>query len=706
MLLTLLLACNTTTPDTPTDADGDGYSVTDCDDTSPAAFPGGTEVCDGLDNDCNGEIDEQGGLTLHADADGDGYGDPALAATLCEPGDGWVGNFDDCDDTSADNHPGADEICDEIDNNCDGLIDDADEGLTIGDWSFDSDGDGYGGDLKVERCSYEKGYVLEGGDCDDKDVTLSPGVAEVCDGIDNDCDGLIDADDDAVDAQWWYTDDDDDGYGAAESGVFSCTDLTDRITAGGDCDDTDSAISPGLSETIGNGIDDNCNDLQDERLIIDAVLSWSGTFTDNAAGSSVAGVGDVNGDGYDDILIGEPGNDAEGEDAGASFLILGGPFASISTELSQADARIYGEQYGDSSGAAVAGAGDVNNDGYDDILIGAPTRGVDAGAVYLLLGPITGTLELDEADYEMTAEGTEYRAGAALSPVGDVDGDGRADFAVGAPGVVDAAGRAYLILGGDLFSGSLSGAEARVSGRSEEGLGSAVGGGDFNGDGLADLLLGASRSDEGGYISGSAHVFFGDTLNPGMSITEDDATVEGESTLDLMGTAVSGSGDINGDGYADIVAGAPDDDNGNVNGGGLMLVYGSSNLSGNLTEDARLLGGFYTEGAGTSVEILPDTNGNSRDELLIGAPGNTVSGEDAGATYLVYGGGLTGTFTLAERGEIVVGAAAGDRAGTSVSGAGDFDGDGRDDLLIGAPGASGTWSGSGAAWLISGDALR
>jgi hypothetical protein len=712
MLLTLLLACDGDVPDVPADADGDGYSVTDCNDASAEAFPGGEEVCDGLDNDCNGEIDEVGGLTLHADADGDGYGDPAISATLCEPGAGWVGNFDDCDDSSRDNYPGADEICDELDNDCDGLIDDEDEELASGDWSFDNDGDGYGGTLKIERCSYEEGYVLEGGDCDDEDVTLNPGIDEVCDGIDNDCDELIDADDDsAVDARWWYIDGDGDGYGADESGLFSCEAITDRVSEGGDCDDEDVTLNPGITEIIGNGIDDNCNELQDEQSILDAAAGWSGVFADDAAGSSISGAGDVNGDGYDDILIGAPGSDAAGEDAGASYLIFGGPLATISADLSEAGALLLGAQYGDTSGGAVSGAGDVNGDGYDDILIGAPSRGVDAGAVYLLLGPITGTIELDDADYVLTAEGDEHRAGAALAAAGDVDRDGLADILIGAPGIEDSPGQAYLITGADLINGSLSSAEARILGRADERLGGAVSGGDFNGDGTDDLLLGAARSDEGGIVSGAAHIFFGDGLNPGMSITEDDAVLEGESTLDLMGSSVSGSGDLNGDGYDDIVAGAPDDDNGNVDGGSLMLVYGAYNLPNDsdgerMLEDARLLGSFYTEGAGASVAIIPDISGNDRDELIIGAPGNGVSGEDGGAAYLVYGGGLTGTIVLSERGEIIVGSAAGDRTGFSVSGAGDVNGDERDDVLIGAPGASGEWSRGGSAWLISGDTLR
>ena len=705
MLLILLIACDGDVSEPTVDADGDGYTTTDCDDTAADAHPGAVEVCDGLDNDCNGEIDEVGGLTLHADADGDSYGDPALSATLCEPGAGWVGNFDDCDDTSADNYPGAEEVCDGIDNDCDGLTDDDDEGLTIGDWAFDSDGDGYGADLRPQRCSYEEGYVLEHGDCDDKDITLSPGVDEVCDGIDNDCDGLIDAEDDsAIDAAFWYPDADGDGYGDERLGVFSCTDIAGQINVGGDCEDADPDINPGLSDIVGNSTDDNCNGLEDELLLRDAAVTWQATYESDHAGYSVAGAGDVDGDGRADLLIGAPGNDVEGEDAGASFLIRGGLRGDL-IDLNDSRARVYGEQYSDRSGAAVAGAGDVNGDGYDDVLIGAPDRGVSAGAAYLMLGPISGRMELDEADYRMASKSNDDRAGASLSGAGDVDGDGLADILIGAPGIAGEAGAVYLFTADDVRSGSLLNATTRITGRSDEQLGTAVSAGDFDGDGFSDLLLGAPESNDGGHHAGSAHVFLGDELSGGMTITDDDAILEGESTFDQLGTSVSGTGDINRDGYDDILAGAPEDDNGHINGGGVMLVFGSAALPGTLTADARFLGGFYVERAGQSVSIVGDVDDDNRADILIGAPGNQVAGIDAGAAYLVYGGNLSGTRSLPTTGQILIGQSAGDQAGFSVSGAGDVDGDGRDDLLIGSPGQSDVWPDGGAASLVLGSAL-
>ena len=169
MLLTLLLACDGPSTERPADADGDGYAVTDCNDESADAYPGAEEVCDGIDNDCNGEIDEQGGMVVHADADGDGYGDPATSATLCEPGSGWVSNYDDCDDASSENNPDAAEVCDGVDNNCDGTIDE-DTAIDASVWYEDFDGDGVGNsDVAVTACDQPSGYVLTDGDCDDAD---------------------------------------------------------------------------------------------------------------------------------------------------------------------------------------------------------------------------------------------------------------------------------------------------------------------------------------------------------------------------------------------------------------------------------------------------------------------------------------------------------------------------------------------------------
>ncbi|HMZ89396.1 MAG TPA: MopE-related protein [Chitinophagales bacterium] len=178
------------------DLDGDGYGfLTDCDDTNPDINPGATEICNGMDDNCNGDIDE--GLTFttyYADMDGDGYGDAGMSATTCDgTPDGYVMDATDCNDADAAVNPGATEICNDVDDNCDGNID---EGLAVV-WYADMDGDGYGdATMMLEDCAMPEGYVMDATDCNDADAAVNPGMTEVCgNGIDDNCDGNIDESD-------------------------------------------------------------------------------------------------------------------------------------------------------------------------------------------------------------------------------------------------------------------------------------------------------------------------------------------------------------------------------------------------------------------------------------------------------------------------------------------------------------------------------
>ena len=181
--------CDPTSPDD--DLDGDGVpGAEDCDDGDPAVYPGAVEVCDGLDQDCNGRVDDDpsDGLSAYLDADGDGFGDPDIDTVLCEITSGWAANDDDCDDSDGTLSPAAIEICDGVDQDCDGVIDD--DVPTLSGW-LDADGDGFGDPASpVSGC--EQLGVGNDDDCDDSDATVYPGALELQDGQDNDCDAEAD----------------------------------------------------------------------------------------------------------------------------------------------------------------------------------------------------------------------------------------------------------------------------------------------------------------------------------------------------------------------------------------------------------------------------------------------------------------------------------------------------------------------------------
>jgi hypothetical protein len=183
-LALLAIACRTdhivfpdTGPSAPVDQDGDGYTdEQDCDDSDPAVHPGADEVCDEVDNDCDGRVDGQDptlvdGETWYEDADGDEYGNPEVIDVRCGLLDGYVHASGDCDDTDPALNPGEDEICNEVDDNCNGLIDGQDPSLVDGTWwCFDLDRDGHGNPtLSTYRCSQPVGFVADCSDCDDFD---------------------------------------------------------------------------------------------------------------------------------------------------------------------------------------------------------------------------------------------------------------------------------------------------------------------------------------------------------------------------------------------------------------------------------------------------------------------------------------------------------------------------------------------------------
>jgi hypothetical protein len=250
------------------DEDNDGFnSKLDCNDNNPLIHPNAIEICDNIDNNCNGLTDD--GLqnfTYYIDKDGDGYGISANALTTCQANapSGYSTKDLDCDDTKASINPASTEVCDSVDNNCNGTTDD---GLQTFIYYLDNDGDGYGittNALTTCNANTPSGYANKDLDCDDGNEAVNPTVAEVCDNIDNNCNGMTD---DGLQTFTYFIDNDGDGYGITTNALTTCNANTPSGYANQDldCDDGNPAINPTATEVCDN-IDNNCNSLSDDGL--------------------------------------------------------------------------------------------------------------------------------------------------------------------------------------------------------------------------------------------------------------------------------------------------------------------------------------------------------------------------------------------------------------------------------------------------------
>lgn len=238
-----------------------GYTTSsdDCDDLSAAVYPGADERCDGLDNNCDGDIDGSDSVDMplwYLDSDGDGFGVSGLSTASCTPVGGYSASSGDCDDTSEDVSPDADEICDGIDNDCNTLVDDgAAAGMTT--WYLDADDDGHGdAAVSVESCDPVDGHVVFGDDCDDARADTFPGADELCDAIDNDCDGSLD---DGLSLVTHYIDMDGDGYGTEEETIEACASPEGFADLSGDCHDGSSMSYPDAEENCFDTLDNDCD---------------------------------------------------------------------------------------------------------------------------------------------------------------------------------------------------------------------------------------------------------------------------------------------------------------------------------------------------------------------------------------------------------------------------------------------------------------
>jgi FG-GAP repeat len=464
-----------------------------------------------------------------------------------------------------------------------------------------------------------------------------------------------------------------------------------------------------------------------------------GAAEDDRLGWSVAGVGDVNGDRRLDVAVGAPFSANNERASSGSAHVLYGPFASAADLDVGAPGvrgfRIDGAAEGDFASGSIAAA-DVNGDRRSDLLIGSPeTDNLEreqSGSVYVVFGGArSGQLDLATLTAGFRIDGAETgdQTGWSVGRAGDVNGDGRADMVVGAP-LADSndrieSGSAFVVLGKgsadgiDLsFSPSvrlrLDGADTR-----ERAGWSVAGAGDVNGDKRPDVVVGAPWANPNGrFFAGSAYVVFGqaasttiDLAAPGGSGFRIDGPTDGDIVFGGVGWSVSGAGDVNGDGRADVIVGFPFYDAGQrEDSGAAFVVFGKETPA---PVDLASLGnrGFRIDGAragdlaGASVAALGDVNFDGRADLLVGAEQADNNGrEDSGSVYIVYGkkdARAVDLRALGSAGARMDGEVADDLAGWSVAPAGDVNGDKRPDVLVGAHASDGNGRNqSGAAYLL------
>jgi hypothetical protein len=480
----------------------------------------------------------------------------------------------------------------------------------------------------------------------------------------------------------------------------------------------------------------------------------NGVSSGDYSGGSVSSAGDVNGDGLEDVIVSSAGDDPNGSSSGASFVVFGKTNGG-GVELSDVQAgiggfAINGVSARDFSGVSVSTAGDVNNDGLTDLIIGAlfdDPNGSNAGSGFVVFGKTDGaTVELSDVEASTNASGfvmngmiaTDW-AGRSVADAGDVNGDGLDDLIVGAfrddANGADA-GASFVVFGktdgslvelDDIQDPTDSGGFV-INGATAAGFSgySVSGAGDVNGDGLDDLIVGAPLDDPNGFNSGTGFVVFGKTDGGIVELSDvklasnnSGFVINGAGALDNAGGSVSAAGDVNGDGFADLIVGAYRDDPNGIDSGASYVVFGQTN--GSIVELSAVgagMGGFAINGvsatdfAGRFVSGAGDVNGDGLDDLIVGALQDDPNGlPQSGASFVVFGktGSIAVELSDIEAGTggfVINGASANDNSARAVSAAGDVNGDGFDDLIVGAEQDDPNGSNSGASFVVFGGSFN
>jgi hypothetical protein len=882
------------------DLDGDGYTgATDCDEGDTSVHPGATEVCgDGIDNDCDGAVDNGGG---YADIDGDGYGDPASPGG-CGGSGSYVVDNTDCDDSLSTIHPGATESDDGLDQDCDGWVDEdfvlegdvvineVNRRSTVGGvgvqnnaswvelyntssrtidldqwvfargtaatdnqvmidpaanlslapggflvlcdsddyeasagtayplacdyiWGDESQASTYVGDYhdntlylrrdtdtislfvdgdrvsgrEIDAVSYVAGWpnksrfsmgldpdfqnssdndsktnwcVTNGTssglgsesdlwkwydtsgtthdeygtpgadnfdcatdsdgdgyssdtDCNDSNAAINPGATETCNGVDDDCDGSID---EGVGSSTFYRDADSDGYGNPSSTTTACAAPSGYVSDNTDCLDSDGTVNPGAAEVCGDGLDNDCVDddvvcefsgTQEIKAAYD--FRAYGTAADMAVGSAVCNNGDYNGDGYDDVVVGQAYYDGTGVTDNGRVNLWYGP-VDRSDDLTTANLTIDGDtsRNSDQFGGTTRFAGDVDNDGRDDLLSAAwRAQTDDRGIAYLFYGGNTST-SVSGADATFSITGATSYVGLAVDGA-EATGDAQSDILVSAYGYSSGVGLVAFYDGSGVSGAEDLGSTATAtitSATAGENLGYAVAMGDLDSDGMADFIIGAPSASST-TAKGSVYVFLGGGSMTGVNAaTTADYTLTGSAAADRLGLSVAYLGDVDGDGQGDFAAGADKNDTSASDAGAVYVITAAPTGSTTALAAAETVftGQVASDYFGRSVAGGGDENGDGYGEILIGATAwdyGTLSG--AGAIYYFYGPFATGTVGAGTYDARFTGANTADAVGYVVSGGGDVNADGFADWLASAT----SWDGfgyynSGGSWLYYG----
>ncbi|MDQ3019266.1 MAG: FG-GAP-like repeat-containing protein [Bacteroidota bacterium] len=398
-------------------------------------------------------------------------------------------------------------------------------------------------------------------------------------------------------------------------------------------------------------------------------LTITGEASNNEFGFSVSTAGDVNGDGFSDVIVGAWKHN---NITGRAYVFYGGsPMDNI------ADVTLTGASGGIRFGYSVSSAGDVNGDGYSDVIVGAHAYSSFTGRAYVYYG---GSSMNQDADVTMTGDTTFNDFGRSVSTAGDVNGDGFSDVIVGAWNYDVYRGRAYVYYGSSSMNNV---ADVIMTGESASvGFGFSVStAGDVNGDGYSDVIAGARNYNN---YTGRSYIFYGGSSMNNVA----DVTMTGEVTFDDFGFSVSTAGDVNGDGFADVIVSAwlhgPPNSTGRV-----YIFYGGSSM--NNAADVIMNGEAIANHFGVSVSTAGDVNRDGYSDVIVGADGY---GSSTGRAYVFYGGSSMNNVADI----IMTGEATSNNFGKSVSTAGDVNNDGYSDIIVGAY-DYGSGSGVGRAYV-------